>query len=125
MPPGLSWTSAWAWFRMRLRPSRKRSLPELPQRHAQRVAELLVDTQHGGRLEAAMDHAVFAAGIVAAAQLVPIGQLHEVLMRLVMTIGDQIAGALPATNVAGGICPGGAFQIALTAQEFEIDRRRI
>ena len=40
-----------------------------------------------------------------------------------MGVGDQIAGALPAADVAGGIGPGGAGQLALAAEKLQVDRR--
>jgi len=46
-------------------------LPQLPHGHGQEVAEAAVGSEDGGGLEAAVDEAVLAAGIVARAQAVP------------------------------------------------------
>ncbi len=50
---------------------------KLPQQHLQAVAETTVDAQGRRRLEAAVDHAVLAARILAAAVGVPVGVVHQ------------------------------------------------
>src|SRR4051812_35132490 len=103
--------------------SAERRLAQLPEGHLEHVAALLVNAEHGGRFETAVHHAVLAAGVVAAAELAPVGLFEQLIVRLVVAVGDQITGPLPAADVASRARPGGAFQIALPAQKFQVDRR--
>src|SRR4029450_676951 len=54
----------------------------------------------GGRLVAAVGHAVRALLVLAGAVGVPVGGLHQLAKRLGIALAQQIAGLLPAENVA-------------------------
>src|SRR3954453_19105983 len=71
---------------------------ELPHDHLQGVAEPAVDAQGGGRLEARVHHAVLAPGVVPWTIIVPGRVVQEVREALVVGVGDQVAGALPALD---------------------------
>src|ERR1700720_355825 len=60
---------------------------------------------HGGRLEAAMDHAIGAFFVIAGAIGVPVGFLHQLLESGGVAFAEQIAGPLPAKHRASGITP--------------------
>ena len=64
-------------------------------------------------------------GSLPLAQLVPIGQLDQIAIGLVVRVGDQIAGAFPAAQVAGRIGPGGAAQVPFAAEELQVYRRGV
>ena len=49
----------------------------------------------------------------------------QVVERLVVDVGDQVARALPALDVAGRVAPGGAGQLALALEELQVDRRGV
>src|SRR5271170_3274431 len=84
-------------------------LPESPREHPNAIGEGRVDHQRGRRLEAAMRHAMIAARIaVAGAVLFPGCFGHEGFEGLVVPVCDEVAGALPALHVVGGIAPRGA-----------------
>src|SRR6202035_383218 len=74
---------------------------------------------HGGRLEAAMDHAVGAFFVVAGAIGVPVGFLHQLLETRRIAFAKQIAGALPAEDRAGGIAPGRALVGSIAGEKVE------
>src|SRR5271154_3552167 len=52
---------------------------DLPEEHLQTVAELAVDAQGGGRFEAAVDHAVLAARVLAVAIVFPLRLVHQIV----------------------------------------------
>src|SRR5918996_4907919 len=52
--------------------------------------------EDGGGLVAAVRHAVGAAGVLAAAVLVPAGLLDEFAVRRDVPVAHQVAGAVPA-----------------------------
>src|SRR5690606_27021 len=82
---------------------------ELPADHLQGVAELLVHAHRGGRLVAGVDHAILAPRVLAVPVAIPGGLVDEVVERLVVDVGDQVARTLPAQDVASRARPGGAF----------------
>src|SRR5262245_25830472 len=71
-----------------------------------------------------MYHAMLAAGIVATTVLMPRRIVQQLLKRRMMRVGDQVAGAFPALDVASRVAPSGAFELALAGQELEVDWRR-
>src|SRR5574340_1648646 len=81
----------------------------------QRMAEGVI----GGRtFEAAMRQAVRALGIAADAVMLPIGIVDEILERRhVAFVHQQVAGLLPAENVAAGHAPGAALVTLVAAHE--------
>src|SRR5687767_5277641 len=96
---------------------------QLPLEHLERVGPLRVDAQRRGRLVAAVDHAVLAALVLAAAVLRPVGVVHQAVEAAVMLVGDEIARPLPALDVAGRVAPGRAGQLAPATQELQVHRR--
>ena len=74
---------------------------------------------HGGRLEAAMDHAVGAFFVIAGAIGVPIGFLHQLLEGGRIAFAEQIAGPLPAEDRASGIAPGRAVIGSIAGEKVE------
>src|SRR5262245_29299749 len=61
-------------------------LAELPHQHLQAVAQLLVDAQGGGRLVAAMHHAILAARVLAVAVFLPGRVVHQPVEGLMMLV---------------------------------------
>ena len=76
---------------------------------------------------AAVDHAVFATRIaghaVDDAVFGPVHFLEHFLVAGIMAVGHEVAGRLPAADVACGNGPGRAGQLAFAGQELLIDRR--
>src|SRR5262249_35581308 len=99
-------------------------LGELPQEHLQAVAELLVHAERRRRLVAAVNHTVFAARVLSIAVAVPVRIFQQSPKRRMVLVGDEIARPLPALDVAGRVAPRRARQLALAAQEFQVNRRR-
>ena len=64
-----------------------------------------------------MGHAIVAAGVAAPAVLGLVGGLDELLVRLGVTVGQQVARPLPAEDRVGGHAPGGALELDLSFQE--------
>lgn len=91
------------------------------------ITALIVGAQSAAGVVAAMDHAIFAAGIaghtVDDAVFVPIDLLEHFLVGRVMAVGHEIAGRFPAANIAGGNRPCGAGQLAFASEEFLVNRR--
>src|SRR5436190_24076961 len=73
---------------------------ELPAEHLEGIGPFAVLAECGRRLITAVDHAMLAALIFAPAILRPVGLVHEIIKLIVMFVGDQVAGALPAFDVA-------------------------
>src|SRR5919201_1795739 len=94
--------------------SSKLPLEELPA-----VAKLSVRAQDRRWLVADVHHAVFAARIASAAVLFPWRFFEEVLEGGVVRIGHEITRPLPAARIVGGIAPGRAHHLPVTAQILE------
>src|SRR5215469_17969201 len=77
----------------------------------------------GGRLVAAVRHAVRALFIRAGAVGVPVGGLHQLLEGFRITFAEQIARLLPAEDVACRHAPGGAVIGLVAGEEIEEQRR--
>ena len=77
----------------------------------------------GGRLVAAMGHAVGAFFIIAGAVFVPVRGFHQFLEGRGETLAQEIAGALPAEDIAGRVAPGRAVILLIAGEEIEIERR--
>src|ERR1019366_8428747 len=60
--------------------------------------------------------------VVAGAVAFPRRTRHQILERLVLPVGDQVARTLPALDVVSGIAPSGARQLAPALQEFHVQR---
>src|SRR3977135_503995 len=73
----------------------------------------------GGRLEAAMDHAVGAFFVIAGAIGIPVGFLHQLLETGRVAFAEQITWPLPAKHRAGGIAPGGALVRSIAGDKVE------
>src|SRR5690349_20479098 len=76
-----------------------------------------------GRLVAAMGHAVGAFLIAARAVAVPVGLLHELAEGLGVAFAEQVAGLLPAEDIAGRHAPGGAHIFLIAGEKIEEQRR--
>ena len=91
------------------------------------VAALVVGAERAAGIVAAVDHAVLAARVardaVHHAVFVPVHLVQHFLVARVMAVGHQVAGRLPALDVARGDGPGGAGQLAFAGQEFLVNRR--
>src|SRR3954464_4201141 len=66
-----------------------------------------------------MCHAVGALFILAGAVGIPVGGLHQLLEGFRVAFAEQIAGFLPAKNVARRHAPRGAFVILVAGEEVE------
>src|SRR5262249_9723373 len=104
-------------------PSAAHAARKLPLQHLPAVTQLRMGTEHGGRLVTDVDHAILAACVPPAPILLPGSVLDELPVAGVVCVGDQVAGALPAARVVGGIAPGGTHQLALAAQVFKVNGR--
>src|SRR3990172_6117305 len=69
---------------------------EVPAVHLPCIAPAAAHHPGDRRLEARVHHAVGAAGGGPGLILVPVGLLHQFLEGLVVAVGDEVAGALPA-----------------------------
>src|SRR5581483_2606868 len=76
------------------------------ERHAERLQGPLHCIHDGGRLVAAVHHAVRAFLVVAGTVGVPIRLGHQLMEALGVTLAQEIAGPLPAEIVPGRIAPG-------------------
>src|SRR5229473_122232 len=72
-----------------------------------------------GRLVAAMRHAVRAFLVAAGAVGILVGGLHQLAERFGVAFAEQIAGLLPAENVAGRHAPRGAMIGLVAGEEVE------
>src|ERR1017187_1265591 len=100
----------------------KSGLSQHPCQHLEIVGHAGVDAVGNRRLEAAVHHAVLATRVVAGAVAFPRRTRHQILERLVLPVGDQVARTLPALDVVSGIAPSGARQLAPALQEFHVQR---
>jgi len=73
----------------------------------------------GGRLVAAMGHAVRAFFVGAGAVGIPIGGFHQLREGLGVALAQQVAGLLPAENVARGHAPRRAVIGLVAGQEVQ------
>src|SRR5437773_333239 len=90
---------------------------------AEGLAEGAHRLQDGGRLVAAVRHAVVAAGIPAAAVLRPVGRLDELLVSLRVPVGHEVAGPLPAEDRVRRNAPGSAREVDLALEKVQEERR--
>ena len=90
--------------------------PERLQRVTDRV-------RHRRGLVAAMRHAVGAFLVVPGAIAVPVGGFHQLLERRGVALAKQIAGALPAEDVAGRVAPGRAAVLLIAGQKIQVQGR--
>src|SRR4051794_40896186 len=89
---------------------------------AQRLLEGGHGRQDGGRLIAAVRHAVGTPVVLAAAVGVPVGLLQQLLVRLHVPVAHQIAGLLPAEERVARDRPGRAREVDLAFQEVQEER---
>src|SRR4029434_10441125 len=89
---------------------------ERPERMAHRVL-------HGGGFVAAVHHAVGTLLVIARTVGVPIGLFHQLAQAVGIQCAKQIAGTLPAKNVAGGIAPRRATVLPVASEEVEKQAR--
>src|SRR5258708_1868824 len=66
-----------------------------------------------------MRHAVGAFFVFAGAVSVPVGGLHQLFEGLGIAFAEQVAGLLPAENVAGRHAPRRAFVVLIAGQEIQ------
>ncbi len=80
-----------------------------PQRDIQSLKWMADGVINGGRLKAAMKHAVAAFGIPAHTIVIPVCTFHKDLeTRGVFPVNPEITGPLPPEDVPGRVSPGGA-----------------
>ena len=77
----------------------------------------------GGRLVAAMGHAVGAFFVAAGAVGVPVGVFHQFVEGLGVAFAEQIARLLPAEDVARRHAPRRAVEFLVAGEEVEEHRR--
>src|SRR5262245_51752441 len=90
---------------------------------AQRLLQRAGGRQHGGRLVAAVGHAVGAARIASAPVLLPLGGLDQLAVAAGVAVRHQVAGALPAERREARDGPGRAVELGLALQEIQEERR--
>ena len=78
---------------------------------------------HGGRLVAAVHHAVGALLVVAGAVGVPVGFFHQLLEGLGVAFAEQVAGPLPAEHGARRVAPRRAVIGLVAGEEIEEQAR--
>src|SRR6266704_4970776 len=105
------------------RPAKGAAADKLTARGPDRLAQRAHGGEHGGRLVAAVRHAVGAARVLAASVGVPVGGLDELLIRLHVPVVQQVAGLLPAEQRVGGNAPRGAAEVGLALEEVKEQRR--
>src|SRR5258708_39674050 len=66
-----------------------------------------------------MRHAVGTLLVLAGAVGLPVGRLHQLLEGLGIAFAEQIAGLLPAENVACRHAPGGALVVLITGKKIQ------
>src|SRR6478672_3637100 len=90
------------------------------------VAALGLQTKARRRLISAVHHAVLAAAVtrhtVDHSVIVPLHLLQHFCVAGIVSVGHEIAGAFPTADVPCWNSPGGAGQVTLTSEEFEINR---
>src|SRR5262249_5693570 len=95
--------------------------PRPPQRRTQGFERMSYGIRNGCALEAAVGHAVVAAGVAAHTVALPLGLLHQRAEgRCVTFVGEQITGPLPAKDVVGGVAPGRALISLVAGEKVEI-----
>src|SRR5687767_1135464 len=72
-----------------------------------------------------MHHAVGALLVLARAVGIPVGRLHQFLETRCIALSHEVAGLLPAEDVAGGITPRRAVIALVAGQEVEVEARLI
>src|SRR6185436_8022251 len=78
------------------------------------------------RLESAVHHAVLTARVAALAAIAgPVRLFHQLAERARIPVLQQVARALPAEDVVGGVPPGRALKVALPHQKLEEERRLV
>src|SRR6478672_5231249 len=90
---------------------------------AQRLAERLRRREHGGRLVAAVCHAVVAARVASAPVLRPVGRLDQLAVGLRVAVRHQVARALPAEERVARDPPRRALEVDLAFEKVEEERR--
>src|SRR5215211_1851747 len=94
----------------------------LAQSGANGLLERLRRGEDGRGLVAAVGHAVVAARVAAPTVLLPLRGLDQLLVRLRIAVGHQVARALPAEDRIAGDAPRRALEIHLALEEVEEER---
>src|SRR5260370_40242121 len=89
------------------------------QRYPHRLERIAAGCVRRGWLVAAMRQAVGAFLVLAGAVGLPVRGLHQFLEGLGIALAEQVAGLLPAENVAGRHAPRRAFVILIARQEIQ------
>ena len=91
-----------------------------PRKAVHRALERIADRgMRRGRLVAAMGHAVGAFLVAPGAVGIPVGRLHQFLEGLGVAFAEQIAGLLPAEQIARRHSPGRAVVFPVAGEEIE------
>ncbi len=89
------------------------------QRHPHRLQRVVQRSHRRRRLVAAMSHTVRALLVLAGAVGFPVRGVHQLLEGLGIAFAEQIAGLLPAKNVARGHAPRRALVLLVAGEEVE------
>src|SRR5580693_8318142 len=108
-----------------------RRLPLPPPNSAQPLADqgaqALLEGAHRGQdrggLVPAVGHAVVAARVLAAAELVPVRRVQELLPRVGVAVVEQVAGLLPALEAVQRNAPRRALEVRLALEEVQVQLR--
>src|ERR1035437_4229187 len=68
-----------------------------------------------------MRHAIGALFILAGSVTVPVRRLHQLLERTDVSLAQEIAGLLPAEDVARGHAPRRAVELAIASEKVQED----
>src|SRR5262249_51543455 len=111
------------------RPSRSRTrgcrlAGERPSHAPDAFPEAVGRDERRRRLEAGVDPAVLAAGVVAGPVHLPLDPFEQCVVRREDAVGEQVAGAFPAVRVARNRAPRRAGQLPLAGEELLVDGAR-
>src|SRR3974377_287709 len=91
-------------------------LRQVPTQHLPEVLPALADLPDHGGFESAMHHTIAAPLVPFVLVLLPVCFRRQLVEGLVVGIGDQIAGTLPALRIEIGIAPRRTLQLPLPLQ---------
>src|ERR1700728_2544027 len=91
--------------------------------HSPRVLQILAEVEGDGALEARMQLAIAAPDVLLGAIVFPIRRRMQLLEGLIVTVGDEVAGALPSLRIARDGGPWTTAKVAIAGQVIEVNRR--
>src|SRR4051794_13421004 len=108
----------------RRRPDRHDLARQRPSHAPDAFLETVGRDERRGRLEARMDAAVLAAGIVAWAVVLPLNPFEQGVVSREDAVGEQVARALPAVRIPRDRPPRRAGELPLAREELLVDGTR-